>query len=974
MEYKYTTKADSASHRYICKTLNCNKLAKSPGGEYSFCRTCRDKKNTDLNTNLNSLDKVDHELTTRQNERERLLLELERSENSIRDLEKKKKFQKMKITFEDDLVSDDHRYTDGVDGDEMKWTLETHCTIVRVRFSPENVYFGHVTLKISNDYNEEYTWHYGVPVFGQIPKDLNPIFWKFKKYDPETTTTSEFAKFVDIPDNTLLSDIMKQHLRSCAEYFNSKPKKDQWENQVWYPDDKIGRNKESATKLLKRLQEINLEREKIDVEKAAAQHEAVMKEQREKEHIELIQLERTQQAEIRRKEAVSAKRQAEALAIQKAAALEENPALEKNPDLSEEELEKRKKDFLDTYEKAENERRLRETELAQIKADKKIEEKRIAEQNEKARLDEKIEKARLAAITEAERRKKLLEAVNKEKALEELRKEKEKKDLQEFVQERREEAKKVVEKFLTKINTDIKTIKEIKINLNTEQTQDIVDSLNKECKKLKGYIDTNIDKIIEEMERYLEKEEQTEKLRSIIKFKEFSLQILEESDIWLAVLRFKDIYRKNIIPKEEHLKTFYRREEIALIDIEFLIKYYRDECLPILYKLRSSLESSNLNKEDLNRIISDFNGTIKPEIRLEELYMMKSYNIKQIYREAKDFDEPEESIIKNISILSFANPKVVPVLIGIVKQMKQQQKLVSTKSILQKAPSLGKYTDTKAKKFLKDDAEKLVDIFKQRQLHIETQLADIDPMSDKSKGLRSELYFMYTDDYTKYINSLIDEIKITLDDDDDKTYILNLLKDTLIEIEGKIRVLSNNQSAFDHLEKIEEYYNDFIKPEMEKFIKSKSKRNVDSLRAYYASYRYNLNQLVIQRFKNLNGEASKFINQRIDSLTKLVNVSQNLDLLKSLPDQTLSITDDESDFDSLESLIEYYKDIPDDSIRESLETIIRNCIPIIKLTSMKKGIYDTSKIVVQHVKDFRSKMHSEKNFSTKSVLEYYDFL
>jgi len=41
---------------------------------------------------------------------------------------------------------------------------------------------------------------------------------------------------------------------------------------------------------------------------------------------------------------------------------------------------------------------------------------------------------------------------------------------------------------------------------------------------------------------------------------------------------------------------------------------------------------------------------------------------------------------------------------------------------------------------------------------------------------------------------------------------------------------------------------------------------------------------------------------------------------------------------------------------------------------MKKGIYDTSKIVLQHVKDFRSKMHSEKNFSTKSVLEYYDFL
>jgi len=457
MSYKYTTKPNSSSHNFICKTGNCGNLAKSEGGPYRFCRSCRDKMNTDLLKKLNDVDKTDRDLTARKNERERLLRELESSENAIRDLEYKKFLEKMKITFENDLVSADHRYNDGLDSYGTKWTLETHCTIVRVKDSPEDVYFGHVTLKISSEFNEEYIWHYGAPVFGDIPPNLNPTFWKFKKHNPETTRTSEFANFYDIPGDMLLSNIMKQHLGNCADYFKSK---EQWQNQVWYPTDQVGRDKERAIDLLKRLQEIKLERDKIDPEKAAERHEALMKEEREKERKELIRLQETQQGEKRRKEAVFAKRQAEALAIRKAAAIEENPVLSK------EELEKRQKDRLDTYAKEGNERKLREIELAKIKAiedaAKKIDQERLAKQNEQEMIAKKNEQARLASIRESEtleRRKRHLEAVNMQKALEEMRKEQEEKELEKSIEERREKAKEAVEKFLTKINTDIKKIK-----------------------------------------------------------------------------------------------------------------------------------------------------------------------------------------------------------------------------------------------------------------------------------------------------------------------------------------------------------------------------------------------------------------------------------------------------------------------------------------------------------------------------------
>ena len=114
-------------------------------------------------------------------------------------LEKEIDLEKQKIKYEDELVSDVHNVFEGLGVNEIKWKLETHCTIVRVKDSPENVYFGHVTLRIFNEY-DEYTWHHGAPVFGEIPNKLDHIYWFFdnKQFDPEITTVSEFAKFREI--------------------------------------------------------------------------------------------------------------------------------------------------------------------------------------------------------------------------------------------------------------------------------------------------------------------------------------------------------------------------------------------------------------------------------------------------------------------------------------------------------------------------------------------------------------------------------------------------------------------------------------------------------------------------------------------------------------------------------------------------------------------------------------------------------
>ena len=256
MDYPFTTKANSATHNYPCQ--KCGK----PTRHGDYCQKCRDKNNKDLDKLLTDTARSEGDLDTYKATLSRLQLEMRRAETSIHELENQIFLNKLNTKFDDELVSDDHRYNYGKDQDGINWTLETHCTIIRFKDSPEDVYFGHVTLKIYNDVEsaEVYTWRYGAKVTGDIPKNLNHKFW-FIKNDPRSTKVSKFANFDDISSETLLSDIMKDHLDKCSKFFKEKSEKKKiWENQVWYPTDLIG--KEKATDVLERIKKIKEERNK----------------------------------------------------------------------------------------------------------------------------------------------------------------------------------------------------------------------------------------------------------------------------------------------------------------------------------------------------------------------------------------------------------------------------------------------------------------------------------------------------------------------------------------------------------------------------------------------------------------------------------------------------------------------------------------------------------------------------------------
>ena len=141
----------------------------------------------------------------------------------------------IKINLVSDIVSDNFRVYTGI-YDGLPVNLETHCTIVRVSNSPDDVYFGHVTLIITYSNKElgEYKWHYGVKTINDLPSALKNQFWQPNKNPQnfaETTKVSFFGDFKHIQKQISLSDMMKSHFKDCINFFYEK--KDWPPNQIW---------------------------------------------------------------------------------------------------------------------------------------------------------------------------------------------------------------------------------------------------------------------------------------------------------------------------------------------------------------------------------------------------------------------------------------------------------------------------------------------------------------------------------------------------------------------------------------------------------------------------------------------------------------------------------------------------------------------------------------------------------------------
>jgi len=193
--------------------------------------------------NLNILDKIHKEIIKECNE----ILDI---------IYNQLHFEKQNIRLSRDLVSKSKRVYKDLSGDLFP-TLETHCTILRLDDSQEDVYFGHVTLIIKTSSVIENRLHYGIKIVKEdLPKTLKNKFWSAPDnsiYILPRNRIRMYGNF-NFPTSVKISDIMKDHFEDCYNAFN----RSQWPNQIWINNDRI--NGEDVYQLLKRLKKYELER------------------------------------------------------------------------------------------------------------------------------------------------------------------------------------------------------------------------------------------------------------------------------------------------------------------------------------------------------------------------------------------------------------------------------------------------------------------------------------------------------------------------------------------------------------------------------------------------------------------------------------------------------------------------------------------------------------------------------------------
>jgi len=249
-----------------------------------FCQDCIDRKQfgqnfkniTTLESDIARLEQEqrDAEEQKRALKKHKLKLETQIEENTTKIQKIKEKIsglssslanfkldltlEKLKIQLHSDVISDDRRIHKGKDKHGDIVLLETHCTIVRVFQSPENVYFGHVTLVITPNNSVEYKWHYGVEIYNNLPKTLTHNFWQpaDNPYSYENNVNI-FGYFDHIPKDITLEDMMLSHFNDCFEVFD----KQQWSKQIWNDYTPIG--DEDPTTLLERLHQEHLKRNNV---------------------------------------------------------------------------------------------------------------------------------------------------------------------------------------------------------------------------------------------------------------------------------------------------------------------------------------------------------------------------------------------------------------------------------------------------------------------------------------------------------------------------------------------------------------------------------------------------------------------------------------------------------------------------------------------------------------------------------------
>ena len=539
-------------------------------------------------------------------------------------------------------------------------SLETHCTIVRIPDSPDNVYFGHVTLEIiyndSNGTEQKPKWHFGAKVINDFPQNLTHTFWKHSQQDvsfKHHDFVGKYGTFTHLRNNVQLSTIMRAHFTKCYEFFTTKK---QWK-QVWRDTDVI--EGENADVLLDRLKQEKQARETFNFNFQL--YEQQLEQFKEREHSrklqELAQARAQEQRELQEKAGLVA-----AVQLQEQFYREEHER-QQLPQQQEQEPGALFKEWMEQSNSANSsvlqknkiEEQATADRLFYLQEQTRIEEEARKAKEETRKEEEEKRQARLLSI----RQHNLLTKQQQEK-LEQEQKDRHKEEESAYLEKQFERSK--VERYLQSI----------------EQKETIISKMEKSLKSLNlmSEYDYNLTQKLSEIynSHIIELSSRIEGIRSneslnitdkqefldiLEKKREYTLYLLHVVSskgraykLYLKIQEIEDFYTRNIVFTEKDLKTLrYKDEDKGKLQLtrRFLIKYYQQ------YEDLDS-DSQSLRDEEHQHIRDQLEelstNLVNHRKRLTELCTEEAPFIIEYYRiNYNIFDEDDEFIISQIRIL-----------------------------------------------------------------------------------------------------------------------------------------------------------------------------------------------------------------------------------------------------------------------------------------------------------------------------------
>jgi hypothetical protein len=652
-----------------CNNLKCPNQVQIPSltsPTKIYCQQCLDKLS--LKNTFKNIHFLEDYIIQKKTHIQDLQNKITNIQNEVKDLKEELFLEKIHIKYDVDVVSENKKFYQGSDetarDGEYNIELETHCTIVRVETSPENVYFGHVTLVIRYLSGLEFRWHYGTYVsYDKIPKrdDLIHKFWskldENKRFPPSDTKVKSFGYFEHIPVRTTLADMMTHHLDKCAEYFRRQKQKQRWHSQVWYEDDQVevGGKTERATALVDRLEEIKGNR-------ASNPHEK----------LESLRIKRQQEEAARSVLAKEAK-----LAKLANQAKEAKPTKKEKQTLEPEELERIKAQQAEER----KQQSLRDTQ-EQVRNQELQERFNIEEQERSSAAKQAENAAKLAAKLAEEKAAKLAAKLAAE--------EKTKQDdieIQKATKKSDEERAKL--KPVQKKEVNPQNINELKAKNDTNRLLESIEKSIEKCKKMEDKINTletenpispsvfalrkslyntygsfleGIEDNIRDVKlnKYLKHEDKTAFLESLRKQKEYLYGVygvLASKDIKYAVDDWYEFYNKEIVPKEEKLKTLDNPSDRDAVRIRReLIRYYRIFIANCDDYVVNKFIPTFVDKSERNIIVRKIlelrNNIVNADKRVDALCEIERDFLKEFYKTQDDnLNEDDTLIAENMTIL-----------------------------------------------------------------------------------------------------------------------------------------------------------------------------------------------------------------------------------------------------------------------------------------------------------------------------------